>query len=437
MIHNKSLSFEAVKADLISYVENKPANQKWKDFVGTGVGVTFIELLASVSIYKAFQEMVRRRESYLDTALFNSSVQELAFNRGYMQAPVLAATITLTLMPAADFAVVTGDAVGTYDIYQLIAYETKSFVAGESATLLCVVGNIQTIASTISGVPAFQKYSYSLNDTYIASQLEQFKVDGVVVPLMSELNYLSSAGNDFMLRRVVDNVVKIYSGNGIVGYYNPSATNTTYRCITYGTVPSDGAVNFDYSAEVVAFVFTTEASYGHTVEELRSIALYYPLDGRISQDRDYESTVTKFFGGVITDVYSFNDNPNQHISLLVESILPDSKITEISQMIDLRRQQGIQVFYHQFLVTDGKTMAIGFKLSDQDSTSENIILVQKYVENLYLNKFFKKNTVVSSFQIAIDITQIYGFPIYPVSDQQFSYIAGDYVKDINLTFTTL
>jgi len=439
MINNQSLSFEATKANMIAYVEAKPASQKWKDFVGTGVGVTFIELLASVSTYKAFQTMVQRREAYFDTAQFNSSVQELAFNRGYMQAPTLAAEITVTLTPTADFDVVTGSVVGTYDLYQLIAYETKSFVEGVSSTLLCVVGNIQTINNTISGIPAFQTFRYTADDTYIASQLEQFKVDGAaIVPLMSELNYLSSAGNDFMLRRVVNNVVKIYSGNGVVGYCKPTATTTSYRYITYGAVPADGTALIT-NADVASFVFFNEASYGLSTEELRAMALYYPLDGRISQDRDYESAVIKFFGGSVglVDAYSFNDNPNQHIYLLVSATLPGSTITAITEMIDIRRGQGIQVFYHQYLLSAGETLSLGFKLSDQYNTTENILLVHDYVEGLYLNKFFKQDVTVSSFQIAIDVTQLYGFPLYPVSDQQLMYIAGDYVKDVNLTFTTL
>ena len=106
-------------------------------------------------------------------------------------------------------------------------------------------------------------------------------------------------------------------------------------------------------------------------------------------------------------------------------------------MIDIRRGQGIQVFYHQYLLSAGETISLGFKLSDQYNTAENILLVHNYVKGLYLNKFFKQDVTVSSFQIAIDVTQLYGFPLYPVSDQQLMYIAGDYVKDVNLTFTTL
>jgi hypothetical protein len=436
MINNQSLSFEAIKADLIAFVQAKPDNQKWKDFTSTGAGTTVIELLATVSTYKAFQDLVERRERYLGTAQFKTSIQELAFNRGYMQAPTLAATITVTFNPVTDGSITIGDIIGTYGVYQLIAYENKTYLTGVINTILCVVGNLHVATNSVSGIPDFQQYTYTFSDTYIASQLEMLLVDSTPVDLLSELNYLRTVDGNFFLRRVVDNAVKIYSGNGVVGYTNSLASSMSYRCVTYGTVGLDSNLSIDLDVTVTGWEFSSSPSYNLSTEELRATAIYYPLDGRIVQDRDYESIIMKYFGGVLVDVRSYNTDPNQEIELLVESTLGSTKLLEIQALVDSKRGQGIQVFYTQRVLSAGYSLTLNFTLPSYYFTNENVALVRSYLDGLYLNRFFKESTIISSFELSVDITKRYSFPLYANSDQRLTFAAGDWVKEITVNIVS-
>jgi len=433
-----SLSFEAAKADLIAYVQSKPEKGAWIDFLDSSIGTTFIELAAGVSAFQSFHDLVTRREGYLQTAQFRTSVEELAFNRGLMLAPSLAGTITVNMTPVTSFNVAIGDVVGTYDSHTLIAYENKSFSAAVPDDLLCVVGNINTITKSVAGVAPFQEFDFTLEDAYAASQLELLTIDGLVVPLVAELNYLTDYGSDFVLRRISGDKIKIYSGNGTIGYTNASASTMVYRCISYGVVAPDGNAALLVDAALTRYTITTSPAYYMPTEDIRGMALYYPLDGRIVQDRDYEAVILKYYGGgVVLDIYSYNTNPDQVINILVDTSLPAGALAGIKALVDLKRGQGILVTYNIDLLAAGQDLSLSFNIAAQHYSTANLAIIIAYIESLYKYKYMKANVDVSPVQIAIDIQAMYGIIIYPTSYVSVSYTAGEYIKSVTLTITSV
>jgi hypothetical protein len=301
-----------------------------------------------------------------------------------------------------------------------------------------VVGNINTITKSVAGVAPFQEFDFTLEDAYAASQLELLTIDGLVVPLVAELNYLTDYGSDFVLRRISGDKIKIYSGNGTIGYTNASASTMVYRCISYGVVAPDGNAALLVDAALTSYTITTSPAYYMPTEDIRGMALYYPLDGRIVQDRDYEAVILKYYGGgVVLDIYSYNTNPDQVINILVDTSLPAGTLAEIQALVDLKRGQGILVTYNTDLLAAGQDLPLSFNIASQHYSTANLAIITAYIESLYKYKYMKANVDVSPVQLAIDIQAMYGIVIYPTSYASVSYTAGEYIKTVSLTITSV
>ena len=435
MISNQSLSFEQIKSDLITYVQSKPDNQKWKDFTATGVGTTVVELLASIGAYNSFNSLVQRREGYLGAAMYPSSVEELAFNRGYMQPPSKAGELEISILPYTSFMVGVGEVIGSYGNYQLVSKETKNLVGNSPNTIIALIGDLHQDFIDISGMSSFEKYSFGGQDSYIAEQLEELKIDGGVIQLKSDLGTASVDSTQFMLRRVKNGKSEIYSGNGIVGYCKPAASRVEYRYLTYGQVFSDLNVNFYPDAVVVSYKFISLPVYGLSTDELRAVALYYPLDGRISNDRDYESVVLKYFGGAILSVYSKNDSYQQWVYLLSDLPLSETIIEGVYDLIEGRRQQGIKINVTPLLKSNGTEVAFNFALP-AGVVSSKLIEIVTYLEATYGNRIFRSSTVLDSVNIAVELSAIYGMDILP-SDRSQVYTIPQvgYISNLVVNFT--
>jgi len=83
IISPRSLSFDEVKTDLLTYIQSRPDYSRWQDFMSSSAGTIVVEILAGLGVFNSFHAIATRRESYIDTALLRSSLLNIAIMLGY------------------------------------------------------------------------------------------------------------------------------------------------------------------------------------------------------------------------------------------------------------------------------------------------------------------------------------------------------------------
>lgn len=439
MIDPASVSFEEILDDLVKFAQNKPENLRWQDWLKSSNGVIVAEWIAGLGAFRAYHEIMRVRESQLDNAQLPSSVFNLAFNRGLLVPPSLAAEMTLTISVTNLKSVDIGDFVAQLGTYELYSLEAKT-LNGTGNTLRCVVGHLETWEDDISGLKAFQTFTYTVTDQFFAQQLETFAIDGEPVTLLTDPDYLNDIHNDFMLRRVMPNQAKIYSGNNIIGTYKASARKLTYSVLTYDRDVNTALVQTPrllIDGRIDDYAIIIQPSFDPDKEEVREIARFYPIDGRVVQDNDYAVMLRKNFGGILVDVYSYNTDPDQQVYILKDvNFGPDGSDQEaeymarIEKLINVKRAMGMHVLYHLKNKSEGKSFVGAVEVPKDIYTNDLVAAVNTYLQT-YLYRFQRKATSFGTFnktpqlppvlttnKVAIDLSAKFGVRFYPVQGQE-------------------
>jgi len=83
VISPKAMSFEEIRSQLIAYIESRPDQERWKDFMSSSAGTILVELLAGMGAFMSYHSIGARRESFIDTALLTSSIYNMSIMLGY------------------------------------------------------------------------------------------------------------------------------------------------------------------------------------------------------------------------------------------------------------------------------------------------------------------------------------------------------------------
>ena len=444
IIQQRSISFDTIKADLIAYVKAKPEYLRWKDFLESSAGTIVIDLIAGLGGFDSYNQLARRLESYLDFARLQSSVYELAFNRGFMVPPADAPEITLNVTTIANETVNNGDLVGTISDYEVYSLESKTILTGIPTDLKCVVGRLETRTIDLSDFSMFSTIVVGITEANLARQLERLMSGTTVLTLVDDI--VNVGGSTYVLRRAIPNQVRIYLGNGILGWYNSGATSLDYRTLTFDDDIQAKVSNLT----VLTGVLTTATLNSQSIdslgsslletEEARGLARFYPLDGRAVTDRDYENIILKYYNSYVYDVYAYNDyndvplEHKEHIYLLKNSYFTPTILADITDLIDSRRSLGILVQYHEIGVSDAPySVIINCSFSSPDLTDE----IRAEAENILqsrTNKFMRESTTISTVSIAIELSAYFGIEFYPEDSNTTVLSANQFVKLYNVTW---
>lgn len=318
-INLSSLSFESILSDLKRWLDSKPDGAGWRDFYDSSDGTIIAEWIAGLASFRAYQELVRIRESQLDTAQLPSSVYNLAFNRGLMIPPGTAPELILTIDEADTVSVDYGDLVGLLGAYETYSLESKTLNPGTNQ-LRVVVGHRNDFIESITSLPKFKTFEFKTRDLFTATQMERLIANTQEILLQSDPNYLQEVKNDFLLRRTLPGVVRVYIGNGVLGWHRSNVSSIQYQVLSYAadimSVLISAKPVLSISGFLISSVLDVAPTYAPAKEDIRSVARYYPLDGRIVTDTDYEVAINKYYGGLVHDVYSFNSDPVQHVYII-------------------------------------------------------------------------------------------------------------------------
>ncbi|MBF0512407.1 MAG: hypothetical protein HQL13_08820 [Candidatus Omnitrophica bacterium] len=222
-------------------------------------------------------------------------------------------------------------------------------------------------------------------------------------------------------------------GNGSLGWFYTGTNNAyIYKCYTYS---DDIAENLTHAPQMVfdsiinSYVVDQYPGYFPQKEEIRGAALYWPMDGRISGELDYENFVAKYFGGVVRDVYSFNSDPNQEIYILKEDSFTSGNLHDIQELIDRRRAHGIQVFYHVLALSSGRTLTHAFTVDTLHYSEFLVLGLQDYLDSKCF-KFSRETKTFNTVKMASELSSKFGVPFYPADSNTFTLTNIEFVSQI-------
>lgn len=441
IIDPRDLSFESILEKLQSHAKSKPEGAVWKDWYASSDGQVIMEWVAGLATFRAYHEIARVRESQLDHAQLPSSVFNLAFGRGLLVPPASGGEILLDLTVPSVKSIEYGDLVATLDSYEVYSLESKTL--HNQDTLHCLVGRINEFTEQVSGLKPFTAFRFQTPDQYLCTQLEEFTADEEVLPLLSDPDYLEGVGGRFLLRRVMPNESRIYLGNGQLGWYNSAIRQIKYRVFSYGADLVDRI--YDKPQLVISGLLNSsqvlvQPALDPDKEEVRQIARFYPIDGRIVTDTDYAMVIRKNYGGLVTDVYSYNTDPDQHVTILKSDNFGTGEqeqeyLRRIKQLVDSKRTLGIPVIYRLLDRSEGVSYVVNLKVDKAHYTNKLVTDVNSYLSKK-LWKFQKVRTAYSFESLANELSAKFKVKFLRVGEDLLTLEAEDFFKEFYATVST-
>jgi hypothetical protein len=145
IVKPESISVEAVKRDLIAYLNAKPDFLRWKDFFSSSAGAIIIDFLAGIAAFILYHVVVARREAYLSTATNMSSNIGIAQNLSYSVFRGRNVRLRVTIAPIAQPVIINRwQSVGNVNDFEVIALESKIINVGDTDDIIVVVGEVVT-----------------------------------------------------------------------------------------------------------------------------------------------------------------------------------------------------------------------------------------------------------------------------------------------------
>ncbi len=447
IINTRSMSFESIKADLLAHVAAKPDSAKWISKLESNIGTTVLELIAGLGVYQSYHQMIARREQYLDEAQLETSINELAFGRGFIVPPADSGELVLHLSGISTNIVVhAGDQIGTFFDYNLYALEDK-VLNTPSDTITCIAGWMEEFNQQLGNTP-FSTLEYVLAGEIAEIQLEKLQIvggsqDGEEITLKDSTDLdlsINLQSTSFMLRRWKRNKIKLYTGDGVLGWFT-SLGSLNYRVISYNpdivskvNSSSHQITSLITGATVNELEVIRVPSTGMDKETIRNLAEFYPADGRIIRDKDYELIILKYFTDKIWDVYSWNNDPDQIINILVKDGFDNDDLDAIKEAVDFRRGMGIKINYNTHEVSTGITLTFAFNVDESEFSNELVTDVNAYLADKKY-KFMRESTTITAVDIAVELSAEFEVEFNPVGSETYTLETYDFINDITITYS--
>ena len=156
IVNPGSVSFSEIRQRLIEYGIEGP----FKDWLESSDTMIIAEWLAGMGAFLQYSNFARRRETSLDHAQLDSSIYELAVQRGYLVPPVSAAEITLTILSSEELNIGVGEMIGLLGNYNLYSLKEYKISADSETDIVCVVGDLETFDRDIRVGQDFVTFSF-------------------------------------------------------------------------------------------------------------------------------------------------------------------------------------------------------------------------------------------------------------------------------------
>jgi len=270
------ISESAIFLQLIAFIETRPDAAQWETFFQSDVGFTVTKLMSGLSTYFTYNNVVGRREAYIQHAENLSSVVGISQYLGYSAFRGRNPFLTLNVIPnftgvISKFTVV-GDVKGT----ELVALEDVTVNDGFAVDIPCVVGDLKedTLLAESNRASLFR---FTGNGTI--SDTVKVSVDGVEVEI-SDIT-IDLIKFKFLVQTNAVGSVDIFSTNGLSAPVRfDTGDEIKFEWIELRNLvflETDVQFNFGTISEI-----TTDSVYT-APEEVKSVAINAPLQHEVQQ----------------------------------------------------------------------------------------------------------------------------------------------------------
>lgn len=344
------LSPAKIAEDMQNAIANLDEFDGWIDYFEGGTGRTVLELVAGSQAIKNHYNMMRVRESSLQHAKMDSSITELAFNKGVYRPAAKAFIIEYTFNSKVSGTVQNGELIGSYmdtDVYSL---ESKDIIVGPN-TLQITMGHLQEVQHTVTTEENFHMVTFDFDDMFIADHFQQLTADGEKLTLTDvQMNLYNPQLPESVISLVYANQGKMVFGDGEMGRKAIRNEVLTYRALTYNkTILGEydaskiNFINGDMFG-LVSYEVLRRATGYLDKEVLRRIAIRHSVDGRWVETLDYDNGLMKAFGEYITDVLVVDEYPTEFITILPKSGFFNQTLEDdVLELVNNKRGNAVEV----------------------------------------------------------------------------------------------
>jgi len=183
IIDPKSVSFEDAKSDLQTYADTLPDSVKWDVFFQSSGGNQIIEDIAALRAVLSYDNIVARRENFIQFSKNRSSKIGTSQFLGYSSFRGRNAVIDITYTPSYSGILPAYYILGTIKEVDLILLTETPVNAGVDITVQCMIGvlNEETSVASTNGLGLFKYRSPDVSD-----ELKVF-IDGVEVSTTTDV----------------------------------------------------------------------------------------------------------------------------------------------------------------------------------------------------------------------------------------------------------
>ncbi len=157
-IDPSSLSYSSIKKDLTDWLLSLPDSEQWTLFFESSTGQQIVELISAMYAMTKFDNIVGRREAYIQFSKNRSSKIGSAQSLGYSAYRGRNSVVKVKIVPTGTGVWEKYDIIGTVSNKDLIVLEPTVYNAGVEVELECVIGEVasQEIQSNTDALNAFR-----------------------------------------------------------------------------------------------------------------------------------------------------------------------------------------------------------------------------------------------------------------------------------------
>jgi len=410
-----TLSPTEIAKELFSTIGDLPEDEQWIDYFSAGAGRTILELIAGSQSIRNHSNLMRVRESSLLHAKLDSSITQLAANKGVYRPNAKALRLEIVFDSSYDGSVNVGQLLGTYKDYNVFSVEDKIIRLGRN-TIEVVVGLVVETKFLIYGDENFTIKNIDFDEIFVGDHFHRLLINGEVVNVVDfQPNFYDEQLPNSVLALPSANSMKLIFGDGEIGRNLKRNDEVEYRCITFGRkalekfedtkLTLDDEDMFDVISVTVSRVGTGYLDK----EKLRKIAFRSSVDGRWVQTSDYQNGLLKYFGEYFNDIIVKDKYPQEEITFLPKfGYLTDKLKEEVLQMIEDKRGNATTVnsyFLDERDPNNFVDLSFSFKYIGNDEVSVIREIFDKYAkENQLL--IANGDKTMSSSDIAVELSKL-------------------------------
>jgi len=419
----------------------------WQDFFEGGAGQTILELISGAQSINTHHEVMRVREGSLQHAKLDSSITELAVNKGVYRPTGKAYTISIKFMSELGINVRYGELLGTYGDQNIYSLENKIIYKG-SNILDITIGIVKTEEYEIDYDGNFYTFDAPLENEILGDHFEKMTINGDDVVVSShQMNLYHKDLKNSIIRIPYANTVRFVFGDGVIGQKTQRGDKIIYKYLSYSNAvtqqlkPSDLSFLNNSVFQSISITIKRQATKYLDKEILRRVALRSTIDGRWVQPLDYENGILKEYGEYLYDAKVVDSYPGEKIYILPKPQNYTSYLErEIFILIENKRTNATKIDtvwidpldennYYNF------TFKLQYMGMDSNETIKEKIQILK---DILEKDLFTSTSYIKSTDLAVELTKLLEKgKMYSIDDEIVEIEEFKFINNINIEYTIL